>query len=50
MLYKKIEENQFLTKKIDQNQTKHTMFLTKLLLNWHQNGQNANVQDLQNQI
>lgn len=33
MLYNKIEENQQLQKKMEQNQMQHTMFLTKLLLN-----------------
>ena len=38
MLYKKIEENQFLTNKIDRYQSENIKFLTQLLLNWHQNG------------
>ena len=33
MLYRKIEENQRLNKRLEQNQMQHTVFLTKLLLN-----------------
>lgn len=33
VLYKKIEENQQITKRMEHNQIQHTMFLTKLLLN-----------------
>lgn len=33
LLYKKIEENQQINKKMEQNQIQHTMFLTKLILN-----------------
>ena len=36
MLYRKIEENQSLNKRLEQNQMNHTIFLTKLLLN-HEN-------------
>lgn len=36
MLYRKIDENQALTKKLEQCQMQHTMFLTKLLLQFEQ--------------
>ena len=42
MLYNKIEENQQLQKKMEQNQMQHTMFLTKLLLNNQGDGSDPN--------
>ena len=38
MLYRKIEDNQKLTKRLEQNQMQHTVFLTKLLLSQQQQG------------
>ena len=37
MLYRKIEENQSLTKRLEQDQMGHTMFLTKLMLSQENN-------------
>jgi len=50
MLYRKIEDNQKLTKRLEQNQMQHTVFLTKLLLSQQQQGQSGRADNLRDII